>query len=449
MIDQPPNWKSYITPNFFQQALDSIELQELVKKAEREYVYWDKFKYYPPPKGFSIKEAWAFLKFSRTTNREKTPIVDNEQNNFTYTVTKTMYQKLSYIDSNTSGFIINEWNKPTDAQKNQLIVSSLSEEAIASSQIEGANTSRKAAKQMILSQRKPRTRDEKMIINNYMVMQKLMEWKNLELSNDMLLEIQSIITKDTLENSKDEGRFRSDEDGVQVVDRLTGIVAFTPPRFSIYKEQLNELIKFANADEKEEDFIHPVIKSTIIHFWLAYLHPFVDGNGRTARALFYWYLLRKNYWLFQYLSVSRVIRMSRVQYDNAFLKTELDDNDLTYFLIYNLKTINKAIDDFIEHFKNKLSEEKRIEQMAVQFKGLNERQLLLINYLIENPQISVDIKTHKNKYQTAYQTARTDLIKLHNKGMLTQISDGKKYIYVPNKDALRKYLKLNLHVSGW
>lgn len=440
MIINPPEWKKKLGPDLFRRGLESIELQKLVKHAEKEYLYWDKFKYHTPPEGFTIEEAWAFLKFSRLSNREQAPIRDKNGKSFAFTQTKTMYQKLSYVDSNASGFLESSLEKPTEIQKNQLILSGISEEAIASSQIEGANTSRKIAKEMILSQRKPRTRDEQMIINNYQVMQRLIDWKDLNLSKGMLLEIQKNITTNTLEDEKDAGRFRKDGDNIQVIDKLTGTTAFTPPTEEIFLKELDRLIKFANTDEPEDEFLHPVIKASIIHFWLAYLHPFVDGNGRTARALFYWYLLRKNYWLFQYLSVSRVIKVSRVQYDQAYLKTELDDNDLTYFIVYKLKVIEIAIEAFISHYKKKLAEFKRNEILSRQLKDLNERQIALLYSLIENQENKTDIKMHKTKNQIAYQTARVDLIKLCHKGLLTQLIDNKKYIYMPNISVIKKLL---------
>ena len=440
MIDRPPEWKKKLSPDLLRRALESAELQQLIKHAEREYVYWNKFKYYPFPKGFNIEEAWAFLKFSRLSNREQAPIRDKNGKPFAFTQTKTMYQKLSYIDSNTSGFLKSSLEKPTEAQKNQLILSGISEEAIASSQIEGANTSRKVAKEMILSQRKPRTRDEQMIINNYQVMQRLMDWKDLSLTKVILLEIQKNITTNTLDAETDAGRFRKDEDNIQVVDRLTGNVAFTPPSEKVFSKEIDKLVEFANTDEPEDEFLHPAIKASMLHFWLAYLHPFVDGNGRTARAIFYWYLLRKEYWLFQYLSVSRAIKTSRAQYDEAFLKTELDDNDLTYFILYKLKAIEKAIEAFISHYQRKLEEYKRNEILSRQMKELNERQIALLYSLYKKPQKSLDIKTHKTKNQIVYQTARADLIKLSEKGLLTQLVDKKKYIYIPNNDAIKKLL---------
>ncbi len=440
MIVKPPEWKKKLSANLLKRGLESVELQKLTKHAEKEYVSWDKFKHYTPPKKFSIEEAWAYLKFSRLSNREQAPTRDKNGRHFAFTQTKTMYQQLSHIDSNTSGLLRSSLEKPTEVQKNQLILSGLSEEAIASSQIEGASTSRKVAKQMILSQRKPRTRSEQMIINNYQVMQRLMDWKDLSLTKKMLLEIQKNITTNTLEDEKDSGKFRTDEDDIHIVDSITGTIAFTPPDRKTFLKELNRLIVFANTDEKEDEFLHPVIKASILHFWLAYLHPFVDGNGRASRALFYWYLLKKNYWLFQYLSVSRAIKMSRVQYDQAFLKTELDDNDLTYFIIYKLKAIEKAINAFISHFQKKLAEYERNAILSKQLKDLNERQIALLYSLAKNQEKAVDIKTHMTKNQIAYQTARADLIKLSVKGLLTQLADGKKYIYVPNITAIKKLL---------
>ena len=132
--------------------------------------------------------------------------------------------------------------------------------------------------------------------------------------------------------------------------------------------------------------------------------------------------------------------MSRVQYDQAFLKTELDDNDLTYFVIYKLRVIKKAIEAFTSHYQKKLAEFKRNEILSKQLRGLNERQIALLYSLAKNQERTVDIKTHKTKNQIAYQTARVDLTKLSEKGLLTQLVDNKKYIYVPNNSAIKKLL---------
>jgi Fic family protein len=89
--------------------------------------------------------------------------------------------------------------------------------------------------------------------------------------------------------------------------------------------------------------VHPVVRAILIHFMLGYDHPFYDGNGRTARALFYWSLARSGYWLMEYVSISRLLRQAPAQYARAYRHTETDDNDTTYFIVHQLEVIQQAI----------------------------------------------------------------------------------------------------------
>ena len=74
-----------------------------------------------------------------------------------------------------------------------------------------------------------------------------------------------------------------------------------PPSADQLPKRVETMCAFAN-EQLKSGFIHPVIRSILLHFWLAYDHPFVDGNGRTARALFYWSMLRHKYWLFEVMT---------------------------------------------------------------------------------------------------------------------------------------------------
>jgi Fic family protein len=173
-------------------------------------------------------------------------------------------------------------------------MNSIVEEAIASSIIEGAVTTRKKAKELLKKKRKPRDKAEQMIYNNYITISEIKELINEPLSPILLIKLQESIPKDTLENSGYEGRFRVVNDcTIEVVDASGHLLHEPPPALEI-PELINNLGEFVNT-ESEDDFIHPVIKGVIIHFWLAYIHPFMDGNGRTSRALFYWYLLKKEF----------------------------------------------------------------------------------------------------------------------------------------------------------
>ncbi|MDQ5971830.1 MAG: Fido protein [Patescibacteria group bacterium] len=439
-IQKPPKWKETLNQNF-EKIFGSLELKKLIHESQKEYLYWDVFKYKPMPEGFTPEEAWAGLKINRMSLYQPTPIKSNDEKYFNFALVNSLNQKLNYIDTYASGFIRTFSEiKPSEAQNNKFIMTGLHEEAIATSQIEGANTTRKVAKEMLASQRPPRTRSEQMIINSYHVMQKIDAWKNLDLSRDMLLEIQSLVTEKTLEDNNDQGRFRNDTDEIVVHDPLTGEIVHTPPKENEMLEQLDQFIAFANRTEEDGSFIHPVIKASMLHFWLAYIHPFPDGNGRTARVIFYWYLLRKEYWLIQYLSVSRAIIETRKRYDNAFIYSENDDNDLTYFIFYIADSFKTAIVKFVDYFEEKIKEGEELKKVASNLKEYNPRQIALLQYLLNHHEDIVEVNIHMTKHGVSRQTAHNDLMDLVKKGLLVQMRQKRKFIFMPNVKLIKKIL---------
>jgi len=441
-IQKAPNWKEYINENFLEKAFSSSELKVLQKKAQKDYMYWDTFKYQNMPDGFIPEEAWSFIKLERTSLYQDTLVKSTDGKKFQLAITNTLNQKLNFIDTNASGLKI---NKISEAQKNKFILTGLTEEAIATSQLEGANTTRKIAKEMLASHRQPRTKDEQMIINSYQMMQKLTKWKDLDLSEEMLLEIQTTVTEKTLEDISDKERFRRDDDEIVVKDRINNEIVHTPPKEMEMRLELKKLIEFANKPEEEdsEDFIHPVVKATILHFWVAYLHPFVDGNGRTARAVFYWYLLKHNYWLVEYLTISRAIIHSKKGYDNSFIYSE-NENDLTYFVFYIADTFKTAITKFIGYFNEKIKEIEEFKKVADKLEDYNPRQIALLKYFLNNNNnySPAEVKIHQSKHGISHQTASHDLIKLAQKGLLTKIMKKRKYIYMPNIEKIKKLFKI-------
>ncbi len=441
MIEKPPKWQKLLTGELLQKVHHLKEVQEILSKAQKEYVYWDKFKYYSFPKNITPEEGWTVLKITRSSN-ERTPVKSISGETFTYGLPKSLYQKLNFIDTHGAGLLKSFRDKPTGAQASKYIISSLTEEAIASSQIEGANTTHKVAKEMILSQRKPRNKSEQMIVNNYLAMQKIAEWKDLDLTEQMLLDLQGILTDQTADDDISiVGRFRDDEDEIVVHDPLTGEIAHTPPRREVMLSELKKLLKYANEPETEdEEFTHPVIKATILHFWFAYLHPFADGNGRSSRAIFYWYLLKKNYWLIEYISVSRAIKQSRKAYDNAFLYSENDDFDMTYFMFYIAETFKESIIQFMEHFEQKMKEADELKKVTSVLEDFNARQVALLKYFVDHSSEYTDVITHQNKHGVSRPTSYNDLNFLVKKGYLTETRKGKRLVYMPNITKIKEVL---------
>jgi Fic family protein len=315
--------------------------------------------------------------------------------------------------------------------RNRYLISSIMEEAIASSQLEGAATTREIAKQMLRTNRKPNTLDEKMILNNYLTIKRVLEIKDKPFSKELILELHSIVSKDTLELKSNEGKFR-DNNNVNVVDGVTGEIFYMPPTCDKLEQLMSDFCEFANH-KSEIEFIHPIIKGIILHFLIGYIHPFVDGNGRTARAIFYWYLISQGYWLVEYMSISKIIIRAPAQYAKAYLHCEYDDNDLTYFIEYNLRSMDLALISLQSYIKRKVMEKENLFYL-IQNENVNERQAELLRGLIVDNKKGFTIKEVQGRFNISYQTARTDLLGLENIGYIKERKFGKRLIFFKHEN---------------
>jgi Fic family protein len=177
---------------------------------------------------------------------------------------------------------------------------------------------------------------------------------------------------------------------------------------------------------------------------IGYEHPFEDGNGRTARALFYWSMLNRGYWMAEFLSVSRILKKAPMKYARSFLYTESDDEDLTYFFLYHLNVIHRAIKDLDEYLVRKVAEVQEIRAtLARQHREFNSRQLALLNNALRNPDSSYSVKSHMTSHRAAMETARQDLNGLEIAGLLERSRVGKRYVYRPAMDLAEKIRSLN------
>src|SRR5664279_51447 len=147
------------------------------------------------------------------------------------------------------------------------------------------------------------------------------------------------------------------------MDHRDGTILHQPPSYRELPDRMGRLCAFANADENARPFVHPVLRAILLHFMIGYDHPFVDGNGRTARAVFYWSMLRSGYWLAEFISISHILRRAPARYMRAYLFTESDGGDTTYFLIHQLATIRKAIASLHEYLARKAKEQRSLERL--------------------------------------------------------------------------------------
>jgi Fic family protein len=395
------------------------------------YLHWDKLKRLEPPTGLSNEQWWLKVKLARSEELRPIALADPTGAPFSYGLLDTMYRSLHHIDQRCSGEVaMDEVVTSEKLAGRRFLVNSLMEEAIRSSQLEGATTSQRAAKEMLKSGRPPKDRSERMIANNYRALQFMREEMGERLSPDSILELHRIVTEETLEEPTAAGRLqRPDEERVAVFDRDDGKPIHRPPPAEQLPERVQLMCDFANQGEEEEPFIHPVIRAVLLHFWLAYDHPFIDGNGRTARILFFWLMRARGYWLAEYLPISRFIRDAPAQYARAFMEVETDGGDTTYFLIHQLQVIERAIDDLHGYLQRKVAVVRNMERLVQDTDYLNGRQLALLRDAIRHPELALSFESHANNHRVSHETARTDLHQLVQRGLLTQRRKGRKHIF--------------------
>jgi Fic family protein len=308
------------------------------------------------------------------------------------------------------------------AEKKYYLSSSLMEEAIYSSKMEGASTTRIAAKDMLRKKKSPQNKSQQMIVNNYNTIQYIVEHKEQPLTEELLLTVHRLMTEKTLDNPEDAGRFRTN-DKVVVADMVEGDIIYTPPSFQEIPEFVESLCNFFNNDN-QRTFIHPIIRGIIVHFMLAFMHPFVDGNGRTARALFYWYMLKEGYKLTEYMSISRVIAKSKANYEKAFRYVENDGNDMGYFVAYNLGALEKSFQQLRDYIQRK-QREKRAASSFMMAGNINQRQALILQRLKEEPDTIFTVKDVQEQFSVSSMTARKDLADLVQQGYMSEIALNK------------------------
>ena len=380
---------------------------------------------YRLPGEIKLDEFWQRLLIYRQQKAEKIPLIDQNGEKFWYMLPHSLQRNLHEIDSYGRDTLYSLVKKEIE---NDLIKESLIEEAFYSSVIEGAFSTLKRAKELVAQKEPPKDNSEQMILNNFRVMRFILENKERNFSHELILELQKIVTDKTLKDSGHVGKYRND--WVYIVDSQ-GRTIYTPPPAEKVPAAMAELIEWINRQD-ENKFIHPIIKASILQFYFVYVHPFFDGNGRTARALFYLYLIKHNYDFFKYFSISSIINADRSKYYKSIKDVEDYSSDLTYFLIYMADSILKAIDEIKTKISKHYKKDYFLAKIAEKNVVLNERQSKFIKKFLLWKDKEITIDKYMDLYEVVYQTARTDLLDLAKKQMMIKSKKGRKFVFKLN-----------------
>lgn len=409
---------------------------------EGRYLHWNLLKWRVPRS--EANAIWAAIKFKRTMIMKVTDLMDDKGNFFTYATPHSMEAKLHKVIKVAGGSVgvLGDKAASDKIQRKFLVSSLIMEEAITSAQLEGASTTREVAKKMLEDEREPADEDERMILNNYFLLKNAEKSSKEPLTIDLILNFHKIATNKTTENNVIPGEFREDNDIFVEDDK--GEVAHNPPCYKVIPERLQKLCDFANEDHSGMNggsFIPPVIKAIILHFMIGYEHPFRDGNGRTARALFYWFMLKNEYDLFRYISISKLLKDDPKGYGLSYMYTERDQNDLTYFIDFQLDIILDAFHELQAYLQSKTEEFNQVIELLENSEYsniLNFVQKDIIKKGTKEPGRIFTAKEISSSYEISENTARSYLNKLVEHKLLLPTKDGRTKLYFAPSDLMNR-----------
>ena len=199
--------------------------------------------------------------------------------------------------------------------------------------------------------------------------------------------------------------------------------------FEKVPEFMKSLITFINA----EDDINDLIKAAIIHFYIAYVHPYFDGNGRMARLVHLWFLIQKGYRSALFIAFSSQIEKSRKAYYDAY--TAIEENkkysgkiDVTPFILYFINNIyNKMNEGTVP------SETLTIYNETLKKGKITEKEAKLWKFVLSfygTEEFSTK-QLEKDFGNAAYATIRGFVLKFEDLGLLSSVKYGARIKYKP------------------
>lgn len=379
--------------------------------------------------------AWMLTRASRRSIAKRLFNLGYPSNLCTYIPTSNIEIARTLVDQSTTTAALEWANRKIGEEQNisYMLEDLFEEEAISSSQLEGAVTTTLIAKEMLKRKREPRSMDERMIIGNFKMMRFVWNKRTEPLTTDLIKELHAIGVAG-IDDEKYAPVFFRLTDNVVVEDR-DGNIVHQPPSAAGLNNRLQSLCDWMNTDHDEiesQSYIHSLVKAICIHFAIGYEHPFNDGNGRVARALFYWFIFKKDYGAFRYISISNLLKEAATQYGKSYLYTETDEMDMTYFIDYQCSVIMRAVAAFKAHCQKAVVNIESFNKWLFNtgiYRKLSEKQKVVFQVAKSSPNTIFTARYIEEKLNCSYNTAATVLNGLVELNLFDKQKDGKEWIY--------------------
>lgn len=406
-----------------------------------EYRPWEYyFRAEPVPDGLMREEWWYAVRTARASTARPTPFIMTDGTRLTFNLPDRFLRLNEEITAQARGQVELPAEVATQGVRDRYLINSLYEEAITSSQMEGASTTRRDAKKMLREKKDPRTRSERMILNNFLALEFVRDHLGEELTPEFICGVHRIVTNGTLDEAEDAGRLqRQGEERIRIYgSEGDEQLLHVPPPAEELPERLQRLCDFANGvGEYASQYVPPLVRALVVHFMMGYDHYFVDGNGRTARVIAQWVMLREGFFLMDFVPVSRLLHKAPAQYARSFLEVEQDEGDLTYFLIWHAEVMCRAIRELHEYLARKSKEMGQMKHLLRRTE-LNNRQIGVIEEALKDSAFTVTAAAHADRYRVTLQTAHVDLRGLEDGGYLMRVKRGRSFEWYPVPDLQRR-----------
>ncbi len=368
------------------------------------------------PVSLPISEFWPMLQNARAQQSIELPLRDSEGNAFRFVLNTSIERQCDSVAALARKDTIFE----TGALEH-MIDDAVIDEAIFSSLIEGAFTSREAAVGFIRKHKEPTNKSEQMVKNNYDALTYVLEHLEYDITDKTIIDIAAIVTRNAAEEQVNGYR----KGKVYVMGREE--IVYTPPEAEYVPDMMNSLIRFIGDYD-----LHPVLKACIAHFYFVYVHPFGDGNGRTARALSYMMLLKSGYEFFRYFSISSLVAKERGRYYKAIRNVEEDPGDMTYFIDFYSDMLSRSVAEMEKHLTHHVLADQRLRELE-KAGALNKRQMDGAKWLLTGDSERITVETWRKKFKVTTETARRDLLTLCEQGLLLRQMEGRKAVFHINR----------------